>query len=175
MRSVTLLRVKSQEYVLRVNVVLGDDTRRFCEIRAKNDDVYVFQPEKGINRAKISYHASGQRHLKLGNGPAMFVRHDDQPAWIRSEKDVFAKSLENFSTLLRYKGELADDKFDLELPSASPTTMVYIEVSIGRTFDSKDWKHLDVRAVTLSQKDFVVLHSPSALKICVRLFQMQPA
>jgi hypothetical protein len=80
-----------------------------------------------MNRAKISYHASGQHHLKLGDGPAMFVRHEDQPAWIRLEKNIFAKSLENFSTLLQYKGERADDKFDLELPPASSTTMPYIE------------------------------------------------
>jgi len=170
------MRAKSQEYILQINLYSGQDIRRFCEIRVKSDNVYVFQPEKSIYRTKVSYHASGQHHLKLGKGPAMFVRQEDRTEWIRAEKNVFSKSLENFSALLPYKGQQVDERFDLELPSPSPTTLPYIEVSIGQIFEpKKNWTHMDVSAITLAQKVFSVLHSPSELKICVRLFRMQPA
>jgi hypothetical protein len=89
--------------------------RRFCQVRVdQNDNVYVFQPHKG-GSVKVGYHESGQKHLKIGNGPALFTMHLDRPEWIHSEEAVWAKSFENFAQLLKYDGEQADALFEFEL------------------------------------------------------------
>ena len=57
------------------------------------------------------------------------------------ERPKFMTALIKEFSLLPYNGEQAEDSFDLELPPPSPATMPYIEVSIGQTFDSKNWRH----------------------------------
>ena len=47
------------EYVLRVNLKDGSNVRRFCEVRVKGKDVYIYQPRKGAS-VKVSYHESGE-------------------------------------------------------------------------------------------------------------------
>ena len=89
----------ADRYIARINLTSGSDVRRFCEVHIDDsDDVYVFQPRKG-GSVKVSYHESGQRHLKIGSGPAMFVMHSSRPEWIRTEERLWSKSFENFASL----------------------------------------------------------------------------
>src|SRR5262245_16443611 len=108
-----------KRYLARINLRSGSDVRRFCEVHIDDaDNVYVFQPRKG-GSAKVSYHESGQRHLKIGSSPAMFVRHSTQPEWIRTEEKLWSQSFENFTSLLPYSEEASDAVCDIELPSVS--------------------------------------------------------
>ena len=60
--------------------------RRFCEVHVQGkNEVYVFQPRKG-GSTKVSYHASGERHVKRGNGPSLYTLRLDSPEWIESEE-----------------------------------------------------------------------------------------
>src|SRR5207249_1812130 len=105
-------------YVVLVNVKSGTDVRRFCQVRVDpNDNVYVFQPRKG-GSVKVSYHESGEKHVKIGCSPAMFVMHLERPEWIRTEEAVWAQSFENFTALLPHDGKSADALFEVELPPA---------------------------------------------------------
>ncbi|MGE5056990.1 MAG: hypothetical protein ACM3WP_22765 [Acidobacteriota bacterium] len=160
--------ISSAEYVLRINLRSGSDIRRFCEVRVKGNDVYVFQPRKG-EASKISYHESGQRHLKIGDGHAMFVRHDQTPRWIRDERDIWAKSFENFATLLPYRGEPADHVLELQLPDPSSESLPFSQVSIGREFKQQAWMHDDVVLTTLQSHIFDVKNFPTNIVICVRM------
>ena len=164
--------ISSAEYVLRINLRSGSDIRRFCEVRVKGNDVYVFQPRKG-ETSKISYHESGQRHLKIGRGPAMFVRHDQRPGWIRDERDIWPKSFENFATLLPYRGEPADDVLELRLPDPSSESLPFAQVSIGRGFKQQAWTHDDVVLSTLQRHVFDVKKFPTDIVICVRMLVLR--
>ncbi len=161
----------ADEYILRVNLKSGTDRRRFCEVHVKGNDVYVFQPRKGKS-VKISYHESGQRHLKIGDGPAMFVQELNPLKWIKLEEHVWPKSFENFASLLPYKGQPADDIFDIDLPTASANTITFGQVSVGRFFDPKGWDYCGVTQTTLQQQVFPVAKSPSNLSICVRVLRL---
>src|SRR5437879_4087930 len=93
------------EYVLRVNLAAGSDARRFCEVVVKGHDVYIYQPRRGSS-VKVSYHASGQKHVKIGKSdPVIAPMHLDPPLLLVTEETPWSQSVENFSTLLPYKGE----------------------------------------------------------------------
>jgi len=159
-------------YVLLVNVKSGADARRFCQVRVDpNDNVYVFQPHKG-GSVKVSYHESGQKHLKVRNGPAMFIMRLDRPEWIRSEQAVWAQSFENFAQLLRYDGEQADALFEFELPPLSEATLPFLQMSIGRLFSPQGWTMDEVEQRTVQEKVFEVPASPSQLRLCVRILRL---
>jgi hypothetical protein len=107
-----MLRTSARdEYLLRINLKKGAVARRFCEVRVKGNDVYVMQPRKG-GSVKVSYHQSGQRHLKHGNGRAMFVLQLDRPEWIQKEEPCWESSFENFAHLPAYQGERAESVYD---------------------------------------------------------------
>ena len=171
-----MLRTKKDEdYLLLVNIKFGTDVRRFCQIRVdRSDNVYVFQPRKG-GSVKVSYHESGQQHLKIGNGPAMFTMHLERPEWIRSEETVWSKSFENFPQLLRYKNEWADEIFEFGLPPPSEDRLPFLQVSIGRFFAPEGWTMDDVELRTVQQEVFEVPSSPSLLRLCVRILNLEAA
>lgn len=161
-------------YTLRVNLKSGSDVRRFCEVNAdKKDNVYVRQPAEE-QCVKVSYHLSGQRHVKVDGGPAMFVMHQDRPGWIRTEEPVWSKSLENFASLLPYKKEPADAIFEADLPALSGNAIALVEVSIGRRFGPKGCTEDNVQETTLRQQVYPVPGSPSQLSVCVRLLLLAP-
>lgn len=163
---------KTQEYVLLINAKSGGDIRRFCEIRVdSSDNVYVFQPHKG-GSVKVSYHESGQKHLKIGHGTAMFVMHLDSPEWIRSEEPVWAKSFENFAELPYYDDQRGDALFEFRLPPVSEDSLSFLQVTIGRVFDSGGWTMDEVRQTIVREKVFEVPQSPSQLRLCVRLLKL---
>jgi len=152
---------------LRINLHANDEVRRFCEVHIKGSDVYVFQPRKGQS-VKISYHESGQRHLKIGNAPAMFVRQEGHPGYIREERRLWSKSFENFSKLLMYEGQPADDLLRLELPSLSCDRLHLAEISIGNDFSPQGWVHEDVSLRMLEEHLFKIRMGFSSITICVR-------
>ena len=160
------------DYTLRINLRSGADKRRFCEVHVKDDEVYMFQPRKG-GSTKISYHRSGQKHLKLGKGPSLFnPMFLDPPKWIDTEEECFHKSFENFAKLLPYEGEAADEVFEIELPPPSNTRLTFAQVSVGRFFVPQGWKEEGVRLTTLDQRQFAIPSSPSSLSIYVRVLQL---
>ena len=161
------------EYVLHVNLRAGDDVRRFCEVHVQEkNDVYVFQPRKG-GSTKVSYHASGERHVKRGNGPSLYTLRLDPPEWIESEESCWEQSFENFSTLLSYRDESADDIFAIDLTAFSDDTITLAQVSIGRFFDTPSWIDDGVRLTTLHQQVFPVTKLGTDLSICVRVIQLK--
>ena len=125
------------EYVLRVNLKNGLDVRRFCEVRVKGKDVYIYQPSKGQS-VKVSYHESGQEHVKVGqSSPIIPPMHLDPVAAIVTEEKPWSKSFENFADLLPYKGEPANDVFEIELPPLPYVdTISFAQIAIGRAFDT---------------------------------------
>ncbi|MBI3679215.1 MAG: hypothetical protein HY235_02240 [Acidobacteria bacterium] len=158
------------EYVLRVNLKDASDVRRFCEVRVKGKDVYIYQPRKGES-VKVSYHESGQKHVKIGqSGPIMPPMHLDPTEAIVTEEKPWSKSFENFANLLPYKGEAANDVFEIELPPLPYVdTITFAQIAIGRSFDPKG----GVDQVTLKQEVFPVPHSTDGLQVCVRLLRLQ--
>ena len=160
------------DYTLRINLRSVADKRRFCEVHVKDDNVYMFQPRKG-GSAKISYHKSGQRRLKVGKGPPlagpMFL---DPPERIDTEEERFCQSFENFAKLISYSGEPADEMFEIELPPPSNTQLTFAVLSIGRFFVPQAWKEEGVILTTLAQREFVMASSPSRLSICARVLQL---
>jgi len=163
----------TKEYVLRINLRSGTEVRRFCEVHVNGDDVYVFQPEKGA-ATKVSYHQSGQRHLKKGTGPAMFTMMLDRPGWIETETPCWEKSFENFAKLLPYYSGPATEIFEIDLPNPSDTTISFAQVSIGRFFSPQGWELDGATLTTPQQRVFPVPSSPSNLSICVRVLQLAP-
>lgn len=132
MKTLSRNRDSTTEFLLRVNLRSGSDVRRFSQVRVdQNDNVYVFQPRKEEN-VKISYHESGQRHLKFGNGSAMFVMNLDRPEWICSEEQLWEKSSENFDALVPYNGQAPDGIFEIDLPGSSNDAITFAQISIGK-------------------------------------------
>jgi hypothetical protein len=162
------------EYVLRVNLKDGSDVRRFCEVRVKGKDVYIYQPRKG-ECVKVSYHESGQKHVKIGqSSPIMPPMHLDPTEAIVTEEKPWSKSFENFAKLLPYKGGAANDVFEIELPPLPYVdTIAFAQIAIGRSFDPKGWTMSGVDQVTLKQEVFPVPHSTDGLQVCVRLLRLQ--
>ena len=69
------------DYIILLNLKLGNDIRRFCEVRVRGNDVYAFQPRKD-GSIHVSYHESGERHLKHEGGRALYTLQLDRPEWI---------------------------------------------------------------------------------------------
>jgi hypothetical protein len=164
----------SSEYVLRVNVKDGSDVRRFCEVRVKGKDVYIYQPTQG-GPVKVSYHESGQEHVKIGQSkPIMSPMQLDPTQAILTEEKPWSKSFENLADLLPYKGEAANDVFEIELPPLPYVdTITFAQIAIGRLFDPKGWSMDEVDLMTLKQEVFPVPHSTDGLQVCVRLLRLQ--
>lgn len=95
----------SDHYVVRVNLKSGDDVRRFCEVRVDpKGDVYAYQPRDG-GSLKHSYHASGQRHWKLGKSSKQHLTwHLDSPNSILYEDAIWTQASK---TSLRFVPTLA--------------------------------------------------------------------
>jgi hypothetical protein len=166
-------RASDGRFILRINLRSGSDVRRFSEVHIdQRDNVYVFQPRKGRS-AKISYHESGQRHVKIGAGPAMFVLHLNKPEWIRTSEWVWSKSFETFESLLPYRSEPADATFEVPLPPLPYTdTLALAEVRIGYLFDPKPWRSHGVTGKVLMHQVFAIPHSPAQLCVCVQVLQL---
>jgi hypothetical protein len=166
--------VNSNEYVLLVNLKDGLDVRRFCEVRVKGNDVYIYQPKKG-NSVKVSYHESGQTHVKVGPGaPITPPMQLDPTEAISTEEKPWSKSFENFNDLMPYCGEPANDTFTIELPPLPYVdSITFAQVAIGRSFDAKDWALDGVDQVTTKQQVFPVPQSPNGLEVCVRILRLQ--
>lgn len=164
----------SSEYVLRVNLKDGSDVRRFCEVRVKGKDVYIYQPRKGES-VKVSYHQSGQQHVKIGHGgPIMAPMQLDPTEAIVTEEKPWSKSFENFADLLPYTGQPANDVFEIDLPLLPYVdTITFAQIAIGRSFDPKGWSMDEVDQVMLRQEVFPVAHSKDGLQVCVRLLRLQ--
>src|SRR5262245_34276590 len=147
----------SNGFTLCVNLRAGADVRRFCQVHvSQNDDVYVLQPRKGKS-VKVSYHESGQRHVKIGQGPPMFVMRLDKPEWILQEERVWSQSFENFKDLLPYRGEPANAVFEIDLPTTPHLNAItFAQVSIGQFFDPEGWSMDEVVQNTLKQQVFRV-------------------
>jgi hypothetical protein len=159
----------STEFILVINLTSGSDVRRFCQVLVdRNDNTYVLQPRKDEN-VKISYHKSGQRHLKIGKGPAMFALPLSRPEWIQRDEPVWEKSFENFSVLLPYNGQPANAIFEIELPPPYVDTITFAQVTIGRFFNPQGWSMDGVTLTTLKQQVFKVPISPSQMLLCVRV------
>jgi hypothetical protein len=161
------------EYLLLINLKDGEDLRRFCQVLVRGDDVYIFQPCKG-GPVKTTYHKSGQQHVKIGQGPPLFPVQLDPTAAILTEENPWAKSFENFVDLLPYKGETANDVFEID-PSEWSDPNAFAQVSIGRAFDQCGWTLDEVDQITLRQQVFVVPNSASGLQVCVRILRLQPS
>lgn len=162
------------EYVLRVNLKHGSDARRFCEVRVKGNDVYVYQPKKG-NPVKVSYHESGEQHVKVGSGlPIMQLMQLDPTEVIWTEETPWSQSFENFNDLLPYTGQIADDTFEIELALSPPLdSITFAEIAIGRSFGSKEWTMEGVEHNVLNQKVFAVPQSINGLQVCVRVLRLR--
>ncbi|HZT33006.1 MAG TPA: hypothetical protein VFA33_24170 [Bryobacteraceae bacterium] len=166
--------VDPNEYVLRVNLRDGPDVRRFCEVRVKGNDLYIYQPKKG-DSVKVSYHESGQKHVKVGNGvpiiPPMYL---DPTEAIITEEKAWSKSFENFEDLLPYSGQPANDTFTIELPPLRYVdSITFAQIAIGRSFDPNDWSLDGVDQVTTKQQVFPVPQSSNGLQMCVRILRLQ--
>ena len=167
---------KRPEYMLRINLQSGTDLRRFSQVRVDGkDNVYILQPRKETS-VHVSYHESGERHLKVGDGPSLFVMHLDKPEWIRSEEPVWEKSFENFATLLPYTGQHADQIVTVPLPELPyGDCITFAQVSIGRFFEPQILSTDGVTLITLLQETYAVPISPSGLHLCVRVLNLASA
>jgi hypothetical protein len=162
------------EYLLRVNLKNGADVRRFCELRVKGNDVYIYQPREG-DSVKVSYHESGEQHVKIGKGaPVLPPMQLDPTEAIVTEEAPWSMTFENFADLLPYKGEAANDVFEIDLPQLPYTdTYTFAQISVGRSFDPKGWAMDTVNQVTLKQQVFRVPQSLNHLQVCVRILRLQ--
>jgi hypothetical protein len=162
-----------KEYVLRVNLKSGSDLRRFCEAHLKGWDSYVFQPRKG-QRVKISYHASGQIHLKIGQSDVMFKRFYKPPASLMDGENIWSRSFENFSELLLWKNQDANDIHEIDLPPLPYTdTITLAQVIVGRNFDPSRWVTDGVEQATVDQRIFRPDPAVSGLSVCVRVVRLR--
>jgi hypothetical protein len=163
--------VDSNEYLLRVNLKDGPDVRRFCEVRVKGKDVYIYQPKKG-GPVKVSYHESGEKHVKIGRGLPIMPMHLDPTEAIITEETPWSKSFENFNDLLPYAGEPANDTFATELPALPNVDSITVaQIAIGRSFDPKNRSMDSVEQVTREQQVFPVPQSADGLRVCVRILR----
>jgi len=161
------------EHVLRVNLKDGADVRRFCEVSVKGKEVYIYQPRKG-GSVKVSYHESGQKHVKIGKDrPIMPPMHLEPTEFIVTEEKPWSKSFENFAGLLRYEGEPDNNVVEFEVPPLPYVDITFVEIAIGRSFDPKGWSMDGVDQVTLKQEVFPVPHSTDGLQVCVRLLRLE--
>lgn len=161
-----------KEYLLRINLKSGSGVRRFCEVHVKGWDTYVFQPRKGES-VKVSYHESGQIHLRIGNSDAMFKRFSESPALLQDEEGIWSKSFENFNDLLAYKGETADNIVEIDLPPLPYTdSITFAQVIVGRNFDTRGWEMDGVLQTTVKQHIFKLDPSLSHLSVAVRVLKL---
>jgi hypothetical protein len=168
-------RASKKEYVLRINLKNRADVRRFCEVHVKGWDTYVFQPRKGES-VKVSYHESGQVHLKIGNSDAMFKRFHDSPMFLQDEEEIWSKSFENFNGLLPYNGEAADNVVEIDVPPLPYTdSITFAQVIVGRNFDPKGWEMDSVLQTTIKQEIFKPDASVSGLSVAVRVLKLSHA
>ncbi len=94
-------------------------------------DVYVYQPKKN-GSVKVSYHASGQRHLQIPGEPRMFIRQLTAPAWLQREERLWSKSFENFARLLPARAVTDGMEIEVALPKEEPGGVVWLgQVAIG--------------------------------------------
>jgi hypothetical protein len=166
--------VDPNEYVLRINLKEGSDERRFCEVRVKGKDVYIYQPKKG-DVVKVSYHESGQQHVKVGGGaPIMPPMQLDRTEAIVTEEKPWSKSFENFYDLLPYAGQPANDIVTVEVPPLPCVeSITFAQIAIGRSFRSEGWAIEGVEQVTTKQQVFRVPQSADGLQVCVRIMRLQ--
>ncbi len=162
-----------KKYILRINLRSDAELRRFCEVHLKGWDAYVFQPCQG-QRVKVSYHESGQVHVKVRKSGAMFKRFYEPPASLVGEESVWSQSFENFSTLLRWKDEPANDIHEIKLPALPYTdTITFAQVVVGRRFTPDRWVSDGVEQEVIEQKAFKPDVSLSGLSVCIRVVRLR--
>jgi len=89
------MRASGDKYILRVNLRSDSDLRQFCVVELKCWDAYVFQPPKK-KRPKVSYHASGQTHVKVGKSGAM-LRRFNAPQHLWRARKIFGRKVSRIS------------------------------------------------------------------------------
>src|SRR6266851_4916761 len=106
---------------------------------------------------RVSYHKSAQKDLKIGASAAIMPMQLDPTEAIVTEESPWFQSFENFSALLPYKGEPADDIFEIELlPIPYVDTIALAQIGIGRAFNPEGWTMDGVDQVTVKQEIFPI-------------------
>jgi len=114
---------------------IGGKALRALELRVKGDDLYAMQP-RHVQTEKVSYHASGQSHIKVGNSKPILPFQKLPPRFLKEEAhrlrreryQLFTISLENAPTLLPYTGQEYDTKIDLHVPQVDGTVVLQLYV-----------------------------------------------
>ena len=97
------------------------------------NNFYALQPRKR-GQPKISFHASGQRHVKIDKGEAQIVDYRLPPDLIEGEEGLFTISFENFASLRDYRAQRYDATEVIDITQFKPGTLPFVQVSIGQTF-----------------------------------------
>lgn len=115
-----------------VLVTDGKETKTAVRVQIQGNEVYAFRPLKG-GPVKISFHASGQRHVQISKGAYQLVRQDVAPDLLTKEEGLFATSFENFASLLPYKGESFNAVETIDLRTFPANSIPLVEVAVGNS------------------------------------------
>jgi hypothetical protein len=161
-----MTRSKSQPtFEAAVLVTDGKETRIAVRIQIQGNDVYAFRPLKG-GPVKISFHASGQRHVQIGKGKRQVVHQNTPPHLLIDEQGLFTTSFENFAGLLPYKGETFNATETIDLKTFPANSIPFVEVAVGNSFATTASVNEPGYAETII-KETVVRTTPPG--ICVRV------
>jgi hypothetical protein len=116
-----------------VLVTDGKDTRIAVRIQIQGNEVYAFRPQKG-GPVKISFHASGQRHVQIGKGAHQLIRHETPRDLLSTEDGLLTTSLDNFTSLMPYKGEAFNAVETIDLRTFPANSLPLVEVAVGNSF-----------------------------------------
>ena len=127
---------------------IGGKALRALELRVNGDDLYAMQP-RHVHTEKVSYHASGQSHIKVGNSKPILPFQKLPPRFLKEEAQrlrhgryrLFAISLENAPTLLPYMGQEYYTRFDLHVPQVDG--IVVVELYVGSDSGQKALFEID--------------------------------
>jgi hypothetical protein len=148
-----------------VLVTDSKETKVAVRIQVQGHEVYAFRPLKG-GPVKISFHASGQRHIQIGKGKHQLVRHDLPPYMLNGEESLFTTSFENFARLLPYKGEPFNAKETIDLTTFPASSIPFVEIAIGGSFASATNVHEPEYVETIVRETVVWDAAPA---ICIRV------
>jgi hypothetical protein len=153
------------DFTAAVLLTDGVSTKIAVLIIVEGNNVYALQPRKQA-QPKISLHATGQWHAKIGRGKAQLVRYELPPASIEGEEQLFSISFENFASLLPYDAQKYDAVEIIDLAAFPADTVPYVEVATGQRFlcgpDIQDSNYIE-RLVS----ERIVRNT--APKICIRV------
>jgi hypothetical protein len=163
---------------LAVTLRVAGATYRFCKVLIEGDDVYIFAAGP-VEPLKVSYHESGQKHLKRQaktqeSKPKFVV----EPIYITPTREIlteempWARSLDGLQYLQLFTGrKKAFAVCELQRPEGLEA---FATVSIGREFNEDAWVFEGARLSTITKSIYSVPSHPTGLKICVRLAILSP-